>query len=229
MRFNKIQVVVCLMLGFPAASLSAPFNPDDLFKVDKPKANAAGSFARTAAQIDDANKAAEARKYLELANSKIAQQPNNDSYYFARAQIYRDMHEYRSSLADLDHAIKLSSANQSYYAYRAGVWGLLKDFSASLRDIDKAIAIGPVSAQLYRRRAGALHLLRQYDASLIASNRSVSLDPKSSETYVIRGTTKFYLKDYRGAELDCKKAESLEPGNSSSTKELRELLATVRL
>lgn len=217
MRLNKILVVGCLLLGVSAASQTE--------SLAQAGPSAAGTFARTATQITDTNKAAEARKYLGLANSKIAQQPNNDSYYFARAQIYRDMHEYKSSIADIDRAIKLSPSNQSYYSLRAGVETLLGDYSAALPDIDKAITIGPVSAELYRRRAGALHLLGKFNESLVDSNRSVSMDTKSSETYVVRGITRWYLRDYRGAESDCQKAESLQPNNPESIRELRKLLA----
>lgn len=225
MRLNKILIVGCLMLGFPASCLSAPFNPDDLFKVDqKPSADAAGAFARTAAQINDTVQASEARKYLAIANSKIAQDPNNALYYYGRAEIYRDLHEYQSSLVDLDRAIKLNPSNQSYYSLRATVWSRLGNYANEVRDIDRAIEIGPAGAELYRRRAAVLQLLRRYDESLVAANRSVSMDPKASDSYVIRGITKFFLRDYSGAELDCKKAESLDPANTSMTKPLRHLL-----
>lgn len=232
MRLNKVLIVGCLLLGFPTASQSAPFNPDELFRVDKPakpSADAAGAFARTAAQINDTAQASEARKYLAIANSKIAQDPNNALYYYGRGEIYRDLHEYQSSLTDLDRAIKLNPSKQSFYSLRATVWARLANYANEARDIDKAIEIGPDTAELYRRRAGVLHLLRRFDESLTAANRSVALDPKSSDTYLIRGTTKFYLHDYRGAELDCKKAESLEPANSTASKDLRRLLSKVTL
>ncbi len=216
MRLNKILVVGCLLLGVSAASQTE--------SLAQAGPSAAGTFARTATQITDTNKAAEARKYLSLANSKIAQQPNNDSYYFGRSSIYRDLHDYQSSLTDIDHAIKLNPLNQSYYVFRASVRAKLLNYSAALSDINKAIAIGPESAELFGKRASALHLLRQYDESLVAANRSISLDPKSAETYAARGITKFYLRDYRGARLDCNKAASLEPGNLELTRELRHLL-----
>lgn len=229
MRLNKILVVGCLMLGFPAASLSAPFNSNDLFNVDSNPPDAAGAFARTADRITGTNKVVEARKYLGVANSKILLEPNNDRYYLGRAQIYRDLHDYQSSLADINHAISLKPTTQPYYAFRAAVQANLNNYSASLQDTDKAISIGPESADLDLQRADALHMLGRYQESLVASNRSVVLNPKSSKTYIIRGVTKFRLKDYKGAQSDCERAESMEPGNLALTKQLRQLLSTVSL
>ena len=226
MRLNKILVVGCLMLGFPAASFGETFNQDELFKT-KTTPDASGAFARTVGGIDASAKAAKARKLLEVANSKIAQDPNNDRYYLARAQVFRDLQDFRSSLADIDHAISLNSSNQFYYSFRAAVWSNLNDCSAALKDIDKAISIGPAGADLYLNRAAVLQALGRYEESLVACNRSAAMDSKSSMTYVIRGITKVHLRDYPGAELDCKRAESMEPGNFELTKHLRELLTKV--
>jgi tetratricopeptide (TPR) repeat protein len=224
MRLNLAVIVGCLLLGLPVASFGAKFNQDDLFKTAPTSANASNAFANTVSGIKDAEKAAKAREYLPIANAKIAQHPNNDKYYAARAQIYSDLGNYKSSLLDIAKAIELKPATQIYYEMRAGTAARLMNYSLGLQSIDKAIAIGPVRADLFRLRADQLYFLDRYSEALAAVDHAIELDPKSAMAYVVRGQTKFVLKDYKGALSDCEQAELMEPGNTAITAELRQSL-----
>jgi tetratricopeptide (TPR) repeat protein len=225
MRLNKILVVGCLMLGFPAASFGETFNQDDLFK-SKTSAHsqAAGAFERTAANISSTNKSAEARRLIEIANAKIANDPNNDKFYAARAQCYRDLAEFDSALKDVNHAIQLNSQDSKYYLLRAAVLGLQNNFAASLLDIDKAIALGHPTADLYYEKSDCLLVLKRYPESVKAADCSLLIGP-SAEAYACRGMAKYYLRDYGGARADLDSAGHLDSEGSARVSELRRMLS----
>jgi len=225
MRLNKILAVGCLILGFPAASFGETFNQDSLWGT-KPAPQAAGAFERTVTSISKNEELANTRRLLNLANSKIAVEPNNDRYYSARAQCYRDLDQLSLALADIDKAINLNGRVGEYYSIRASIKGRLKDYVAEVKDLNVAISMGPASGPLYRRRAGALALLRRFDDSLIDADLAVKLEPNSAEAYAVRGTTRYFLHDYTGAVSDCTKAESIQP-NNTLVLQLRSVLKTV--
>jgi tetratricopeptide (TPR) repeat protein len=242
MRLNKGLIVACLMFGLPAASFGAKFNQDDLFKTvpsqsqsktvtpTPPSAStlsAAGAFANTVSSIKDADKKAKARKFLPIANAKIAEEPSNAQYYLARAQIYRDLEDYQSSLADVNHAIVISPTSQQSFALRSAIWANLNNEAEALKDIDHALALGPPSADLLESRADDLLLLGRNQEALESCERAIQLNPKSGYAYAIRGAARYRLKDYHGAESDCRKAETLGQ-TDSVTSNLRHLLNQVR-
>lgn len=226
MRLNNILVVGCLMLGFPVASLSAPLNPDDYFRVPS-SPQAAGTFQRTAENISNANKNVESRQLIELATAKIAKEPNNDRYFAARAQCHQDLGENDLALVDIDKAIQLKPSEQAYYVLRGAIKGGKNDYLGALRDLNNALSIGPADSRIYDRRACVLFLLDRYADGLVDANRAVSMDPNSPTAFVTRGTAKIHLHDYLGAKADCSIAEALAPGRADVTK-LRSMLLKVR-
>ncbi len=217
-------IVASLTVGLPTGSSAAKFNQDDLFKTAQTP-NASGAFASTVSTINATDKAAKARQYLPLANSKIAQEPNNDQYYWARAQIYRDLGDYSLAVVDMDKAISLSPAKSEYYVTRANLFALQNKLSSALEDINRAIELKPGRAESFSMKASYLHLMGRYKESIATANQSIILNPKLAESYAARGSTKFVLKDYKGAESDCRMAESLSPGDPS-VKSLRTLIST---
>ncbi|MFN8551087.1 MAG: hypothetical protein U0103_06320 [Candidatus Obscuribacterales bacterium] len=244
MRLTKGLIVACLMFGLPAASLAAKFNQDDLFKTVSsqsqsktvtpvssptpvPNSNAAGAFASTVSSIKDADKKTKARKFLPIANAKIAEEPNNAQYYFARAQIYRDLEDYSSALKDINCALRLGPNNDRYFALRSAIFSGLENNSAALDDVEKALLLGKPTSELLEARAGDLIVLGRNQEAISAGSRAVEFNPRSSRAYAIRGVAKFKLKDYVGAEADCKQAESLGSGDAM-TIELRRLLGEIR-
>lgn len=226
MLLNKILIVGCLMLGFPVASSSAPFNPDDLFTT-VPKPSAAGAFRRTVENIANANKAAESRQLIELANAKIAKDPDNDRYIAARAQCHQDLGEYDLALADINKAIQLKPSEQSYFVLRGAIkLGKNEDISA-LNDFNKALSIGPATSDIYERRACVLFLLNRYPDGMIDANKAVSMDSNSAGALATRGTAKIHLHDYAGADADCVRAEALAH-DRLDVKNLRAMLTKVK-
>jgi tetratricopeptide (TPR) repeat protein len=207
MRLNKIVFATCLLLGSASASLGNALD-EDIFKA-KPKPGVDGSFAKTVDTIEATNKAAKARRLIEVANSKIAIEPNNDKYLAARAKCYEDLNELNLALADINRAIALNSQSQSYLLLRGSMNGRKHDYDFALKDFDRAMTIGPASADLDLRRAGALLMLNRYAESLKAAEHAVALDPNSPDGYVMRGFAKYHLHDYQGAKADDSKAESL--------------------
>jgi len=234
MRLNKGLIVACLMFGLPAASFAAKFNQDDLFKTvpsqsktvtPTPAAtsNAAGAFANTVSSIKDADKKAKARKFLPIANAKIAEEPNNAQYYLARAQIYKDLEEYNAAFSDVNRAVKLSPSEQQLFAFRSSLWSSVKKPTEALKDIEVALSIGPQTAELLNAKVTNLLVSGRLQEALIAGNRAVQSHPESSYAYAIRGLVKYDLKDYAGSDADCRKAESLGSTEGVTTN-LRQLL-----
>lgn len=240
MRLNKVLIVGCLILGLPSASFAAKFNQDDLFKTvptppqsktvtpaspPAPAAtpNTAGAFASTVSSIKDADRKAKARKFLPIANAKIAEEPNNAQYYLARAQIYKDLEDYNTAFSDVNQAVKLNPSAQQLFAFRSSLWSSVNKPTEALKDIEIALSIGPQTAELLNAKVTNLLVSGRLKEALIAGNRAVQSHPESSYAYAIRGLVKYDLKDYTGSDVDCRKAESLGSTESVTTK-LRQLL-----
>ncbi len=226
MRLMNWLIVASLTVGLPTGSSAAKFNQDDLFKTAQTP-NASGAFASTVSTINATDKAAKARQYLPLANSKIAQEPNNDALYAARAQIYYDLCDYQRAIQDISRAIELKPSTQAYYEFRGDSFTRLKNYSSAVKDFDQAIAIGPARAELLRWRGDCLYCLGHFSDALKDANQSIILDPKRATSFVLRGFAKLRLKDYVGAKIDCEQAASLEPMNHALTAELNHQLSVV--
>jgi tetratricopeptide (TPR) repeat protein len=222
MRLNKILIAACLLLGSAPASLGNAVD-EDVFKA-KPKPVVEGSFAKTVNTIEATNKAAKARRLIEVANSKIALEPNNDKYLAARAQCHTDLAELDLALADINRALAINSSEQSYFALRGSILGLQHDNLSALRDLDKALLMGPPSAKIYSMRATVLLLLDRYPEGLKDADRALALDPSSPNAYVTRGLIRYNLHDYQGAKADCNRAELLNK-NAEGVVELRDFLS----
>lgn len=223
MRLNKVVIAGCLLVGFPIASFGAKFNQDDLFKTAAPSTSAAGAFANTVGSIKETEKVVQARKLLEIANTKIAQEPNNDRFYLARAQCYRDLGDFSASLADINHAISLKPNTQFYYNFRSAIYANLHDYPAQLKDLDHAIAMGPVNAELLTVRATLHVVTNNYKKAVSDADNALSLNPKYADAYAVRGEARFLLNNRQGAEADCKQGELLDHDNAGIVK-LQKLL-----
>ncbi len=214
MRLNKILVVGCLMLGFPSACLSAPFNPDDLFTV-KPTPDAAGAFARTTKKINSAVAGSNQKNLqakLEFANAKIAQDPSNFKFYGGRGQIFRDLGDYRSAIKDFSQALALKPDNehaQLYLEGRAAAKGLLNDNAGEIEDLNVALLKGPPKPNIFVMRAAAYHDLKQYREGISDATRALQMDSNCAEAYAIRAMLYFALNDSSHSMEDCNRAIAL--------------------
>jgi tetratricopeptide (TPR) repeat protein len=222
MRLNKILVVACLLFGSSTASLGKALD-EDIFRA-QPKTEVAGSFAKTVDSIEATNKAAKARRLIEVANSKISLEPNNDKYLAARAQCRADLRELDLALADINRALAINPSSQAYLELRGSIEGLQHDDVSALRDFDKAVLIGLPSAQLCSKRATVLLMLNRYAEARKEADRAIALDPSSPNSYATRGLARYNLHDYEGATADCTRAESLDK-NAEGVFELHDFLS----
>jgi hypothetical protein len=98
-------------------------------------------------------------------SSETQAAPNdNGEAYFEQARIKQQKKDYRGSLADLNHAIKISPNNADFYHYRAFIKYKIEDDRGSLADLNRAIQINPNNASFYGDR-GRVKLVSLKDQS----------------------------------------------------------------
>jgi tetratricopeptide (TPR) repeat protein len=213
MRLNKLLIAACLTIACTPAAYSSSLD-DSVFRL-KSTQPAAGAFARTVKGINTTNDS-ESRGLIEVANAKIAKEPNNDKYFAARAQLHRDLGEYTEAISDISRAIQLNPNSQIYFEFRGTVKAILKDYAAGVKDLDSALSVGPPSYELLVKRASALAVVDRYSDSLKDCDTAIAMSPSSAEAYAVRGLSYYFMHNHQRALADCQKALSLNPGDATA-------------
>lgn len=143
-----------------------------------------------------------AEKYFDTSKAKIAEAD--------KLQWGSDLWKVklRSSLSDLNDAIKLDPKNAAYYAKRAEVNELLDELDPALNDASAAISLAPEEPEYYTLRGSIRHsieaikradereklepeeaakIVADHKAALEDYNKAVSLAPQDPRWYVKRG------------------------------------------
>lgn len=91
------------------------------------------------------------RETLEILNRMIAERPEDDVLYVARADVEREMKHEDLALADLDEAIRLNASSTDAYLLRGNIYLTQKKKAQAKADFEKAISLGVPSADLHEQ------------------------------------------------------------------------------
>lgn len=164
----------------------------------------------------------EARQAL---NRAIKNNPNEDSYYYYRAEIEVEIADYTRAIKDYTKCIKLNPSSVSY-GKRGSVKMMMENFSGAVIDCTKAIKLNPEYGGGYVERGRAKYCLQNYEGAIKDYTKAIELFPEYAFSYGCRAEARRKIGDVKGAIEDYKKLKQLEPRNEIAKQALRELKET---
>jgi len=127
---------------------------------------------------------------LGRLNALLAQDPNNDSLLYLRAEAYYNLDGFDEAINDLAEAIKIDSLQPQYYHLLADV---LLDYSRP-NDSKRAIDVLLTAAYLFPGRVQTLLklsefqlIVRQHDDALATLDNILRQDPQNAEAFFMAG------------------------------------------
>lgn len=76
-------------------------------------------------------------------NQAILLNPQNDIYFYRRANVLFQLKIYAGAIKDYSKAIEINDSNEMYYFNRGLAKGCLRDFIGAIEDFEKVIEINP--------------------------------------------------------------------------------------
>jgi tetratricopeptide (TPR) repeat protein len=152
--------------------------------------------------------------YLERALAHYSRAidlvPNNHEALVNRAVVNYDLGRYKSTLQDLERALKLEE-NPWAYLYRGLVQERIAEKKRAQENYTRAIRLDSGFAEGYYRR-GLLHnRAGEYEKALQDESRVLELDPNHAGAYTARGIARAATDDSQGGLNDLDRGCTLAP------------------
>lgn len=144
---------------------------------------------------------------LKTANEGIKNDPNNQYYYKARADIYTLYNKFDKAIEDYSMAIKLNSNYTEAHYYRGLAFHKDKQFENALKDIEYCFEhnFEQKSELLYNR--GVIYQdLQEYNKAIEDYDKLIALDNTFSDAYYNKGIIYLKLDELSKAILNFDKA-----------------------
>jgi Mlc titration factor MtfA (ptsG expression regulator)/lipoprotein NlpI len=174
--------------------------------------------------ISDQAKDAE-REYTQHAlaecSTTIRKFPDSVDAYRARAELFYDLGDFDSALADCTQVIRLAADEDKAEAYyeRGSVHLASGEYEAAIEDMSAAIAREPGLAAAYRDR-GSAHAARGERRQALADlNRALTLDAKDDAAWIERARLYADMGKHEKALRDLSRAIRLAPNVAAAYSE----------
>lgn len=149
---------------------------------------------------------------IEILNTWIENDPDNDSLYFRRANYLIKQESYDSAIADLKKALSIDSTGKPQY-YHALSDALLINIQSkeALRVIDRAMDYFPNDLETILKSARLKLILKQYMSALATLDKLFIRDPQNAKGYYLSGHIFYEMGDTGRAVNAYQKAVDLNP------------------
>jgi tetratricopeptide (TPR) repeat protein len=194
--------------GIRAARSQVPATPDEYF---------IAGFNKFVEPGDDV--VAGKQQAIQEFSTAIRLNPSYQYAYFMRALVYKQVQEFRKSLADYNQAIVINPKYSGAYYNRALLKHTeLNDIKGALADYNQVIVINPKLSGAYYSRALLKHTkLNDIKGALADYNQAIVINPKDSNAYYNRANLKEdKLNDIQGALADYNQAIVINPKDSEA-------------
>ncbi len=146
---------------------------------------------------------------LSKVNAEIKNNPNQERWYYIRAQLNEGKDDYKKAISDYRKLLELTDAN-----YRPGIIALIAkcysemgDYATAISNFNESLALDSTRAYDYGYRADAKRLNKDYKGAVDDFNAAIELKPTEPWFYYRRGwvkeeflkETEDGLKDYNAA------------------------------
>lgn len=157
----------------------------------------------------------EAKGNLELAITDQTQairfQPQNSSYYWARADLYRKKGSHEQAIYDYTEAIRLGSKSPALYWARAESYRLIERLDEAISDCDEALKLNPRYEMALAARGAAWGAKRESTRALADLNAALEINAKSVWALNERGNLHLNLGDFDRALADYDAVLRIDP------------------
>jgi tetratricopeptide (TPR) repeat protein len=164
-------------------------------------------------------KAGDLEAALKDFNDAVRLNPQSDSAYRVRGEVWLKKGNLDRALADLTRSIELnpqSGPAALAFSARGRVWVERKDDSRALADFDEAVRLSPQSAFFYFYRAGCS--IRRGDTARADADltRYVTMQPDDPEGYFRRGQVRLAAREHHRSTFDFDEAIRLKPDHADA-------------
>ena len=132
---------------------------------------------------------------VDQLTAQIADNQQDASLYFQRANLYYEKGKYDYAIADLKFAIKIDSLNPEYRHLISDAYlnyGHAQEAESALNDV---LRLFPERIPTLLKLAELKYILEEYDGSILTVNEIVRIDPQNAEAYFMLGMDFLALKD----------------------------------
>ncbi len=156
---------------------------------------------------------------LAALNSRIEQNPDNDSLLYRRAQLYYKLEGYDEAIRDLDRAIELDSMQPAYYHLLADAfldYGRPNDSKRAIDVMSAAAAKFPDRIPTLLKLSEFQLIVRQHGEALKTLDRVLQRDPQNAEAFYMAGRVALDKGDTTNAIASLQKSVRFDASNEDA-------------
>jgi len=152
------------------------------------------------------------KEAIQWIDNAILNNPNDDSYYYYRAELHIENAHYENAIQDYSKCIKLNPTSLTY-GKRGTAKILTGNYNGAVIDCTKAIKLNPDFGDGYIERGRAKHQTENFVGAIRDFSKVIEMFPELAFPYGLRADSKIKAGDIQGALEDYKQLKKLDPRN----------------
>ena len=148
---------------------------------------------------------------IQWISQQINQNPNSDSLFIKRANLYLESQHADSAILDAKKAIELNPKNPEYYYFLSDAYILALDSKNALSVMDTAILLFPENLETLLKKTRLQLILKQYINGLATLDKIFLMDPQNAYGYYLAGHIFYESGDTGRAINSYQKATDIDP------------------
>lgn len=126
---------------------------------------------------------------IDKLDRQIAENPNDHTLYFNRAQIYFKNEGYDEAIQDMAYAMQLDSTNIEYHHFLTDVYLQYPKSYQALLTMQRVVALHPQDVPSLQKLSHLHIIVQQYQEAMNTLDQALKVDPQNASTYFLRGLT----------------------------------------
>ena len=126
---------------------------------------------------------------IDNLDQLIADNPNDPTLYFNRAQVYFKNEGYDEAIQDMAYAMQLDSTNIEYHHFLTDVYLKYPKSFQALLTMQRVVKLHPKDIPSLLKLSHLHIVLQQNQEALNTLDQALKVDPQNASTYFLRGLT----------------------------------------
>jgi len=126
---------------------------------------------------------------IDKLDRQIAENPDDPTLYFNRAQVYYKNEGYDEAIQDMAFAMQLDSANIEYHHFLTDIYLKYPKSYQALLTMQRVVALHPQDVPSLQKLSHLHIILQQPQESMNTLDQALKVDPQNASTYFLRGLT----------------------------------------
>lgn len=126
---------------------------------------------------------------VSKVNAQIAAKPENEVWYFVRAQLFEDQNKYNEAITDYNKLFELTNADNKaiILSYKAKCFSQLGMHEQAIHYYTSAINVDSTDAYYFAYRGDEKRLIGNYKDAIEDFTKAITIEPRESWFYYRRG------------------------------------------